>query len=351
MTRIQVHDVRRSKDGKDIMNLEHIPIEVPTREHYFDVLERCELKSLSASQAWGYGDRTDGVVELAALSKDGGMIEIGSYYGTTKPKSIIKISSQIGCPASCKFCEVGDEKFKRNLTATEMFEQVGMMVQILSSYLPEYSRSPHKINIAGTGEPLLNPNIIDGMKLLMSHNFTLKMCSIMPSSPLVLRNFHELASLASDYHMPIQPQVSLLSLNEEHRRTTAGIRLLSFDELSKLGRSWNERSSIRKQVNLSLILTEDCPIDFEIARRCFSPEYFCFRFRDYVTTSHGQRNEKAQMQSERVLELKEQFRSEGYRVTDDATPTPTEQEWQLASNVTRRRMMVSFGQKIDLKKK
>ncbi len=61
------------------------------------------------------------------------------------------VSSQVGCPLDCVFCETAKGRFQRNLTAGEIVDQICLLKR-------EAGPPSEKINIVfmGMGEPLLN---------------------------------------------------------------------------------------------------------------------------------------------------------------------------------------------------
>jgi 23S rRNA (adenine2503-C2)-methyltransferase len=71
----------------------------------------------------------------------------------TESRSTACISSQVGCSLTCKFCATGKMKRKRNLMASEIFDQV---VEINKQSLSHFDRPLSNIVYMGMGEPLLN---------------------------------------------------------------------------------------------------------------------------------------------------------------------------------------------------
>tara|TARA_B100000902_G_scaffold19775_1_gene23717 strand:- start:353 stop:1393 length:1041 start_codon:yes stop_codon:yes gene_type:complete len=63
------------------------------------------------------------------------------------------ISSQVGCSLSCKFCATGKLKLKRNLTESEIYDQVVVLNQEALAY---FGKPITNIVFMGMGEPLLN---------------------------------------------------------------------------------------------------------------------------------------------------------------------------------------------------
>ena len=134
-------------------------------------------------QTWNFGNERDGVIEMAAGTHDGGIVEIGFYYGVTKPKPIIKISPQIGCPARCNFCELGGVAFKRNLTPVEMVEQVRIMRETAIQLGALTAEAPIKVNFAGSGEPLFNKGLVETLALLGDElHPSFKVSTVFPNS-------------------------------------------------------------------------------------------------------------------------------------------------------------------------
>jgi len=113
---------------------------------------------------------------------DGHLIE--SVLIPERDHMTLCISSQVGCAMGCRFCLTGKQGFKRNLTASEIIEQV---IRVKRSLL-EPDRLTN-IVFMGMGEPLANyhavikalSNLIadDGMNF--SHRkITLSTCGLVP---------------------------------------------------------------------------------------------------------------------------------------------------------------------------
>ncbi|MBI4450996.1 radical SAM protein, partial [Candidatus Woesearchaeota archaeon] len=251
-------------------------------------------------------------------------------------KNIIDISSQVGCPMQCVFCELGQEKFARNLTAQEMFDQVKLMLSIAEQYGAATAKTPHKVTIAKTGEPLLNPDITQGLEKIAAYGYSFKISTVFPHA--CQKRLEAVADFASHYAQPVQLQISLISASEEYRSKSAGSGAACFDEIRAGAQYWHDKNPARK-VNLSLILTEDVPCRVQDVKSVFPAELFRFRFRNYVPTKNGDNANLRTMTRERFEQVLAEFRETGYDVNEAATPTPTELRFGLAANVTRRRYL------------
>lgn len=294
---------------------------------------------IQKDMVWQFGDAHDGVIEIPALTCDAGVVEIGYYYGDLKPKNIIGISTQIGCPSKCTFCELGEERFGRNLTSVEMYEQVVLMLKTASQYGIDINAVQHKVSVAKTGEPLFNDALVSGLEKIAEFPFSSKISTVFPAAQRCMENFRTAAHFAAQSTEAVQMQISLISTSEEYRRKTAGIEVTPLKEICKAGEYWRTLNLYGRKVNLSLILSEDVPCDAQVASQILPPELFHFRFRNYVPTQNGRNHGLIPITADRMVGIKQEFAGHGYDVGDAATPTVTEQKFSLAANVTRKRYL------------
>lgn len=90
---------------------------------------------------------------------DGSTVETvlirGRNAGGTR-RNTVCVSSQVGCPAGCTFCATGLSGFGRNLSGTEITDQVMYFAHQLAS---DGDRVTNVVYM-GMGEPLLNPRAV-----------------------------------------------------------------------------------------------------------------------------------------------------------------------------------------------
>ena len=157
-----------------------------------------ELRQESAS---------DGTVKFLYRLQDDQMIEtvfMRHDYGNS-----VCISSQAGCRMGCKFCASTIGGLVRNLTASEMLEQIYASSRAMGE------RISHVV-VMGTGEPLDNyENLIRFLRLLTdekgynlsARNITVSSCGIVP-------RIYDLA----DENLPITFALSLHAPTDEERK-------------------------------------------------------------------------------------------------------------------------------------
>ncbi|MBT4349268.1 23S rRNA (adenine(2503)-C(2))-methyltransferase RlmN [bacterium] len=95
------------------------------------------------------------------------------------------VSSQVGCAMACKFCATGQMGFKRNLTVSEILEQVLFFARLLK----EKGERVSNVVFMGMGEPFLNyDNVMSAIDYLNDANglnigarrISVSTCGILP---------------------------------------------------------------------------------------------------------------------------------------------------------------------------
>jgi 23S rRNA (adenine2503-C2)-methyltransferase len=92
---------------------------------------------------------------------DGKLVE--SVLICSHDRRTVCVSSQVGCPARCAFCASGKEGLLRNLSASEIYEQVYQIDQ----FLHEKGERVSHVVFMGMGEPFENyDNVLQTIHLL-----------------------------------------------------------------------------------------------------------------------------------------------------------------------------------------
>lgn len=80
----------------------------------------------------------------------------------------ICVTTQVGCPMQCKFCQSGKNGFIRNLTSSEVLEQIRIsMLQAIGEYSDDLLF--YTVSFTGMGEPLMNiDNVFDAIYEIQS---------------------------------------------------------------------------------------------------------------------------------------------------------------------------------------
>ena len=95
----------------------------------------------------------DGTIKYSFQLHDNLLIE--GVLIKSKKRLTACISSQVGCSLACKFCATGTLKLERNVTASEIYDQVFILN---NEALSLFGKPLTNIVYMGMGEPLLNYN-------------------------------------------------------------------------------------------------------------------------------------------------------------------------------------------------
>lgn len=186
--------------------------------------------------------KKDGTIKFLYKLADGQMIEtvfMKYSYGNS-----ICISSQAGCRMGCRFCASTIGGLVRNLTASEMLEQVYATMRITGERISN-------IVVMGTGEPLDNyDNLIRFVRLITDENgYNISGRNITVSSCGIVPKIYELA----DEGFPITFALSLHATTDDERRELMPIATrYSLKETLDACRYYFERTGRRVTFEYSL---------------------------------------------------------------------------------------------------
>jgi len=133
----------------------------------------------------------DGTIKFAFQLTDGNIIE--SVLIPEEDRNTLCVSSQAGCAMGCDFCLTGTMGLKRNLTPSEIVNQVcGVIDQIPAEMCSSAEKKSGCINnlvFMGMGEPLANfDNLLTAIDIIMDQRgldfsgrkVTVSTCGIVP---------------------------------------------------------------------------------------------------------------------------------------------------------------------------
>jgi 23S rRNA (adenine2503-C2)-methyltransferase len=109
----------------------------------------------------------DGATRYLLALEDGLRVEAVFLEFSQLKRDSVCISSQVGCPYTCRFCVTGTVGYARNLSAEEIagealtvFEDIG------------YTQArPFEFSYMGMGEPMLNLDAVIGARRLMERRY------------------------------------------------------------------------------------------------------------------------------------------------------------------------------------
>lgn len=227
--------VKLARDTEEMSNLPKDMRQKLTEDFVaLDVVERLESK-------------IDGTNKFVFRLHDGNVIE--SVFMPYKYGNSVCISSQAGCRMGCKFCASTLMGLSRNLTPSEMLDQIYAITRITGQRISN-------VVVMGTGEPLDNfDNLCRFIEMLTNEdglhisqrNVTVSSCGIVPK-------IYELA----DKEFTITFAVSLHAPNDEKRKALMPIaNKYSIEELLQACKYYFAKTGRRITFEYSLVAGEN----------------------------------------------------------------------------------------------
>ena len=220
-------------DFEDMSNLSKALREKLRQQYTLTALNPVEVKI----------SKIDGTRKYLFRLSDGNVIE--SVWMQYKHGNSVCISSQVGCRMGCRFCASTLDGLERNLTPSEMLDQIYAITRLTQERVSN-------VVVMGTGEPMDNyDNILKFLQLLTDENglnisqrnVTVSTCGIVP-------RMRQLA----DEKLQITLALSLHATTDEKRRKLMPIaNRYSIKELMEVCRYYFEQTGRRITFEYSLV--------------------------------------------------------------------------------------------------
>lgn len=188
---------------------------------------------------------SDGTKKWLLELNDKETIEL--VYIPSADRGTLCISSQVGCPMGCRFCNTGAQGLVRNLEANEIILQLVIAKDFLDEWDNKAIGDGRKITnivVMGMGEPLANyDNIVKAIKIINDENgiafsnrrITLSTCGIVP----------KIYDLAED--LKVNLAISLHATTDEIRRKIMPVsQKYTIDEVMKACSAYAKKTNYRR---------------------------------------------------------------------------------------------------------
>ncbi|MBE5941951.1 MAG: 23S rRNA (adenine(2503)-C(2))-methyltransferase RlmN [Lachnospiraceae bacterium] len=234
----QIYDWCHVKLVRDVDEMKNLPKEI--REGIKNDFVSLEVVEQLVS-------KVDGTNKFVFRLSDGNVIE--SVFMPYNHGNSVCISSQAGCRMGCKFCASTLMGLARNLTASEMLDQIYAISYIMGERVSN-------VVVMGTGEPLDNyDNLCQFIRILTNEdglhisqrNITVSSCGLVP----------EIYRLA-DEEFTITFALSLHAPNDEKRKQLMPIaNRYSIEEVLDACRYYFDKTGRRITFEYSLVAGEN----------------------------------------------------------------------------------------------
>ncbi len=262
--------------------------------------ERCIISSVILKEKQV---SKDGTIKFLFELKDGNLIESVLMRFDNRANLTACISTQVGCPMGCSFCATAKLGFKRNLSTSEIIEQI-FLIQA------ETGLKVTNIVYMGQGEPLLNfENLISSIKVFReqfqvgARRITVSTCGIIPKiKELAKLNFQ--STLAISLHAPD---------NEKRTQIMPISAKYPFEELIDTLKSYTQTTG--RRVTVEYVLMRDINDSIEDAKKL---AFAISKLKSNVNLIIYNQNEKSPYKKplkENILKFKYILEASGKKVT------------------------------------
>ncbi|MBP5198877.1 MAG: 23S rRNA (adenine(2503)-C(2))-methyltransferase RlmN [Lachnospiraceae bacterium] len=232
----QMYDWMHVKLARSFDEMTNLPVSLREK-----LKEEYEFTSLSVEDV--QTSAIDGTKKFLFGLKDGNVVE--SVWMQYKHGNSVCISSQVGCRMGCRFCASTLDGLERNLTPSEMLDQIYLITNLTGERVSN-------VVVMGTGEPMDNfDNILKFIELLTDENglnisqrnLTVSTCGIVPK-------IRELA----EHKLQITLALSLHATTDEKRQRLMPIaNKYHLDELMEAVDYYFEKTGRRLTFEYSLV--------------------------------------------------------------------------------------------------
>lgn len=185
----------------------------------------------------------DGTIKYLLSLPDGERIE--AVFLPYDDRTSVCISSQVGCPAGCRFCATAQMGFARNLTAGEMVDEVLSIQQMTGK------RISHVVYM-GMGEPLWNLQEVVKSVLLLNREVGISQRHITVSTVGVVPATYELAQ----HRLQITLAISLHAPDDELRAS-----------IMPVGRKWKVQELIESAKHYTEVTGRKVTFEYLLLRK------------------------------------------------------------------------------------
>jgi len=203
--------------------------------------EKCTLTALEVVRV--QESKLDGTRKYLFRLSDGNLIE--SVWMRYKHGNSVCVSSQVGCRMGCKFCASTIDGLERNLTVSEMLDQIYAITL-------DTKERVSNVVVMGSGEPMDNYDTVVKFVRMLSdeHGLNISQRNITVSTCGIVPKINELA----EEDLSITLAISLHATTDEKRRNLMPIaNKYSISELKKACLNYFEKTGRRLTFEYSLV--------------------------------------------------------------------------------------------------
>lgn len=256
-------------------------------------------------------ESSEGNVWKYVFTKEDMVAEAVLYrYNDFYKRTVICCSTMSGCPVGCKFCGTGN-KFVRNLTASEIFEQITTVLKDKNIEDVDFRGKRFQIMFMSMGEPLLNwdevERAIEYLHAVYPHA-ELLLSTIAPNEPNVWKRVIDISKRIKKVGL----QFSIhKSYDSERNKLIPYENKLTLREIRDIGTVWWKETGRHPYLNYCIDGTNNDEVDAVSLMQLFSPVIFNFTF-SVVCSPNENMKDAGFRELDTVREFEQKFGEAGY---------------------------------------
>lgn len=233
-------------------------------------------------------------------------------------RTVIRCSTQSGCPVGCKFCGTGN-KFVRNLTHDEIVNQITYILKDKRIEDVDEVGDRFQIMFMSMGEPFLNYYNVE-KAITELHDLypraELLVSTIAPNEPYAFGQFLELSKRIDKIGL----QFSIhKSTDDERNKLIPYENKYDLGQIRDYGILWWKETGRHPYLNYCIDGTNNDSVDSDCLKRLFSPMIFNFTF-SVVCSKNENMKSAGYKNLDTIRAFEERFIKDGYntRIFDPA---------------------------------
>ncbi len=231
-------------------------------------------------------------------------------------KWVLIVSTLLGCPVRCRFCDAGGD-YKGRLSKEEIFAQIEFLVRKRFTDgavpIPKF-----KIQFARMGEPAFNPHVLDVLEeFSQRYDAPGFLPSISTVAPCSTESFFEgLLRIKREKYQRFQFQYSIHTTDERLRDWLIPVKKWTFAQMAEYGERFCTPGG--PKITLNFALAKGMPVEPRILDCYFPPDKYLIKITPVNPTYRARQNGLAShidgSRGKEAPVVAEELRSLGYEV-------------------------------------
>jgi 23S rRNA (adenine2503-C2)-methyltransferase len=231
-------------------------------------------------------------------------------------KWVLIVSTLLGCPVGCQFCDAGGD-YKGRLSKDEIFAQIDFLVKRRFPDgvvpIPKF-----KIQFARMGEPAFNSHVLDVLEEFpQRYDAPGFLPSISTIAPCSTESFFErLLEIKREKYQRFQFQYSIHTTDERLRDWLIPVKKWTFAQMAEYGERFHTPGG--SKITLNFALAKGMPVDPRVLSGYFPSDKYLIKMTPVNPTYRARQNGLTSYitgsQDEKASVIAEELRSFGYSV-------------------------------------